>query len=132
MRLCATAARQLVLDALQQLASVAPGGKTAIAQQAGIARQTLTRIFSTGKASTPVKKRLAQIAADLASAALHALDTNTPPGTSLDQSCHQYLTVTSNRPRTCRGCETPLSGRQTQWCSDACRKKVTRAARRPR
>jgi len=119
----------LHLPVLRQLVPGAPGGQAAIARQARVARQTLNRILKTGKAGAPAKARLADIAARLAADALLALDPAAPIVTDPDGCCHQYLTAVGNQPRTCAGCGNPLSGRQTQWCSDACRKKAVREAR---
>jgi hypothetical protein len=110
---------------LRQLVAGVPGGKTAVAKRADISRQTLSRILNTGKASASVKKRLAEIAAELATEAVLGIPT-TPLATDPDERCHQYLIATSNQPSACAECGTPLSGRQTRWCSDACRKKATR------
>lgn len=120
----------LHLPVLRQLVPAAPGGQTAIARQAVIARPTLSRILKTGKASKPAKGRLAEIAAELSTSALQSVDPAIEPAIDPDQRCHEYLTAVSNRPRGCAECGTALGGRQTQWCSDACRKKATRA--RPR
>jgi hypothetical protein len=116
----------LHLPVLRRLVPAVPGGQASIARRANIARPTLNRILKTGKASRRVKARLAEITGELAADALHALGQPAPPTT--DECCHEYLTVAGSRPRACVECGTPLSGRQTQWCSDACRKKASRVA----
>jgi hypothetical protein len=36
------------------------------------------------------------------------------------------------QPRRCAGCDRPLTGRQTSWCTEACRKRAARLAREER